>query len=612
MKGLESVQSCIQKHQLLVICLLALVLPFMPGESAEAEGLMGSADLTPPLIAIMSPLPDNVSADQRPRIVVEIFHDASRIERRGVVLSLNGIEITADADFENLDGDLDLAKSWKISYRPPKDLAPGDYLLQVDARDLEGNGARQQLRFTITGEERRSGLDLGMTNTLSYDLAPLSKMRDTTSVSAGLGIGEQRFSLQLRTNLTDYPGTRLEPIFGRYYLSLDQYALTWQNRRFTLRHGKINVPFQSGLIQFGLGFEGTHLTTAKWSLFRGRSGSSVGLGMSVVDSSGAVYEHSGKKGDTQVYVLLVDSAKTKVLGIRNERASAAGTLRSEVAYGLGPTNGGTFMLQGGAMLAGIILSGDFLLVQDSFPLAGLSPLSSSREGAYRFTVSGTKLLPENRKLSLGFAQGATNLNRSSTVTPKSQSLSLGFSGQWGPECTWQVTYQGSRHPSTILKAQHSFRAGLQSKLAAGKLTSSVSMALDGANKSQRFQWNAGYSREYADLGAKTASTLTYSNRQSPEAATHGWRLRWRGEKLWFDDRLNTSLQLDYEKDREKLSTRAVSTREALSLSGSTQVQIGQRHSLTIHGKASFWRTATPATAQGIDYSLGFALTSILF
>ena len=584
----------------------------MPGELAEAEGVAGLADLTPPLITIMSPLPDSVSADQRPRIIVEISHDASKIERKAVVLSLNGIEITADADFENLDDDLDLAKSWKISYRPLKDLAPGDYVLQVDARDLGGNGARQQLRFTITGEELRSDLDLGITNTLSYDLAPLSKMRNSTSVSAGLGVAEQRFSLQLRTNLTDYPGTRLEPIFGRYYLSLDQYALTWQNRRFTLKHGKINVPFRSGLIQFGLGFEGTHLTTAKWNFFRGRSGSSFGLGMSVVDSLGAAYEHSGEKGDTQVYVLLVDSAKTKVLGIRNERASAAGTLRSEVAYGLGPANGGTFMLQGGTMLAGIILSGDFLVVQGSFPLAGLSPLSSSREGAYRFTVSGTKLLPEDRKLSLSFAQGATNLNRSATVTPKSQSLSLGFSSQWGPECTWQVTYQGRRHRSTVLRTQHNFRAGLQSKLAAGKLTSSVSMALDGTHKSQRFQWNAGYSREYADLGAKTASTLTYSNRQSPEAATHGWRLRLRREKVWFDDRLNTWLQLDYERDREKPSTRTVSTREALSLIGSTQVQIGQRHSLTINGKVSFWRTATPATAQGIDYSLGFALTSILF
>ncbi|HBG00921.1 MAG TPA: hypothetical protein DDW87_05040 [Firmicutes bacterium] len=86
----------------------------------------------------------------------------------------------------------------------------------------------------------------------------------------------------------------------------------------------------------------------------------------------------------------------------------------------------------------------------------------------------------------------------------------------------------------------------------------------------------------------------------------------RREKVWFDDRLNTWLQLDYERDREKPSTRTVSTREALSLIGSTQVQIGQRHSLTINGKVSFWRTATPATAQGIDYSLGFALTSILF
>src|SRR5690606_5101410 len=169
------------------------------------------------------PLDGATLTEDRPWLEVEISDEDSGINQDAIVISLDGVDVTAGAIIERMDlQEIGATKRWRVRYRPPVALPPGQHRVQVDVTDTVGNSTRRQWHFYVHVAKTRVSWDVGLTNTLSYEYLPLEMLRDTTNFTSYLQFPGQRFTLQLQSTLTDIPGVVLEPTFYGYYLHLDQ------------------------------------------------------------------------------------------------------------------------------------------------------------------------------------------------------------------------------------------------------------------------------------------------------------------------------------------------------------------------------------------------------
>lgn len=605
------------------ILTLGLLLVGLASTAGASEEMPVLVDLEPPRITFVQPLDGTTIIQAHPLIEVHISDEESGVEAEAIIISVNGVDVTASATVKPINaGELGSTKEWRVLYQPSLALSPGQQLVQIHATDRAGNVRQQHGCFVLEIAKSKVSCDASLNNTLSFDCLPLRRFRNTSNLTYYLQLPEQRFTLQLRTSATNRPGILTKPNFGDYYLYRDQYTLSWQTQWFTLQHGNINLPFESGLLRFGLGFKGSHLTSnaspsqgSEWSVFRGTTVSSLGLGMSVMETTGGIYRWHKGASKNQIYLLQLGKNGIKVVGLRDERAFQHGILHTELIYGYGRGEeaGAGIRVQGATTIANIFWDADVILLQDSYPVASLSPLSSVQGGAYQYALRGSKLLPREKRLDLRYSHFADNLNGSRAQANKSQSLQVGLSGLFTPDCGWYLGYQGSRRESYSRSQQHTITLRVQQKRDSSSWNSSVILGLSGENNARRYQWNFGHNTPVNKIGKKTASSLQYSwEGNGGPKHTGNLKLRVQGEKDWFKGRVNSVLIATYQHRNEKDSSSDVTENKTLGLEGSLNFRVGIHNAVKVNGKVSFWEKTSTTSNRGIDYSLGLSWQSRVF
>src|SRR5690554_4645659 len=200
---------------------MLFILPALPALAADEASIL--VDLEPPRVTIIQPIDGATITEDRPWLEAQISDEDSGVNQDAIVISVDGVDVTAGAVIERMDlQEIGAAKKWRVRYRPPVALPPGQHRVQIDVTDAAGNNNRQQWHFYIQVTKPRVSWDVGLTNSLSYDYLPLKKLHNTSNFTSYLQLPGQRFTLQCRTNLTDYPGLLIKPNFYDYYFYLDQ------------------------------------------------------------------------------------------------------------------------------------------------------------------------------------------------------------------------------------------------------------------------------------------------------------------------------------------------------------------------------------------------------
>lgn len=599
-------------RQVIFLLSMLLILPAFPVRAEEETAVL--VDLEPPRITVIQPLDGVTITEDRPWLEAQISDEESGVNQDAIIISVDGVDVTASAVIERIDlQEIGAAKKWRVRYRPPVALPPGQHLVQIDATDTVGNSNRRQWYFYIQVAKPEVSWDAGLTNALSYSYLPLERLNDTSNFTSYLQLPGQRFTLQFQTSATDYPGLLTEPNFGAYYLYLDQYTIGWQTKWFALQHGNINLPFESGLLQFGLGFEGSCLNNSdssnqarQWSVFKGTTVSSFGLGISLMETSGGIYRWQTGTNKNQVYYLQMENNTTKVVGFRDDRVLAQGILRSELIYGLAEKGGGGIRIQGATMLAGVFWDADCILLQESYPLPSLSPLSSTQGGAYQYTIRGDKLFLNEKRVNFGYSHSANNMDGSAERTRRSQSLQVNFSGIFLPDFGWLMGYQGGKREDYGKSEQHMIRMGIHRKIDDSNWNSNLVIANYSVASAMRYQWNIGYTKLLNQIGLKTTSLLQYTNEDKADnRQSNQIRLRVAAEKDWFEDLAKSYLVMAYQNNDERDSSGVVIESEDLSFEGSLNLKAGKHHVIKFSGKVSFWKNCSKLLNHGVDYSLAF-------
>lgn len=585
-------------------------LPVRAEDEAPANESPVLVDLEPPRVVIIQPLDGATLTEDRPWLEVEISDEDSGINQDAIVISLDGVDVTAGAIIERMDlQEIGATKRWRVRYRPPVALPPGQHRVQVDVTDTAGNSTRRQWHFYVHVAKPRVSWDVGLTNTLSYEYLPLEMLRDTTNFTSYLQFPGQRFTLQLQSTLTDIPGVVLEPNFYGYYLHLDQYVVGWQNKWFAFQHGNINLPFESGLLYFGLNFKGSAITSStsnpgrQWQVFKGTSVSSFGLGLSVMETTGGIYRWQRGTTRNQVYLLHTEDNST-VVGFQDDRVYPQGILRSEIIYGLAEKEGGGFRVQGAAELAGVFWDADCILLQESYPFPGLSPLPSTQGGAYQYTIRGNKIFANEKRLNFGYSHSANNMNGSAPRTRRRESLQLNVTGIFVPDFGWLLGYQGGKQEEYGKSEQHMIKMGIWQKINDSSWNSNLYFENYSLTSTTRYQWNIGYTKPLPQFGLKTTALLQYAveekvnNRQN-----NNLRLRVTMERDWFADLAKSYIVLAYQNNDEKNPTGKDYNSEEISLEGALNFKISSNNIIKLSGKVAFWDKS--GNLYGTDYSLSF-------
>ena len=88
------------------------VLPVSPVLAEESPILV---DIQPPQIDIVQPLDGETLSTDRPWVEVHVTDHDSGINQDGIILSIDGIDVTANAIIERMDlQDIGVAKMWQV------------------------------------------------------------------------------------------------------------------------------------------------------------------------------------------------------------------------------------------------------------------------------------------------------------------------------------------------------------------------------------------------------------------------------------------------------------------------------------------------------------------
>lgn len=597
-----------------IIASLAIFLLIMalPAHCADKERII--IDLEAPAIIIIQPLAGARLVNDRPWIEASVIDADSEIKIDSIFISLDGMDVTGAAIIEMSDiGEADIAKSWLIRYRPPLPLAAGRHFVQIDVADTAGNTNREQWFFFIEAAKPRVDWGVSLTNSLTYSFVPLRRLKDVANLSLNFQPPGHRFTLQLQGSLTDYPGRIIKPNLGNLYVCLDTYAIGWKTKWFDFKHGNISLPFASGLLQFGLGFKGSHLhgtigQTHQWDAFKGISINSMGMGLTLLDALGGVYRWHNGPSQIQSYALRLKARNgaTGAFGFQYDQVFPSGILRSELLYALGEAGGCGVRLQGAAEFASVFWNGDLIYIQATNPVAALTPLPNNDGGAYRYALSCDRAIFSDTKINLGYSQMANNINGQEAQTTENRSWQVGLTGYFKPDFSWQVGYSGGKRESYSTSLQHIFRAGIRQKLAENSWNGNLAISTQSASNTVKYQLSAGYNHPFPAIGLATSASfqLTLDDKEDEERA-RGLRLRITGNKDWFDNQAHSSLVLEFLNDKQIASPASIYKRNVIRLQGSLDFKVGERNTLRINSKVSSWQIKRPELISGVDFGLDF-------
>lgn len=598
-----------------VIC-LAGFLVFLQLSVVRAEETSVLVDMEAPEINIIQPIEGEMLTTDRPWLEIEVTDHASGIKEDDILLSIDGVDVTAGAIIEKTDRQAPgVARSLRLRYQPPVALSPGQHRAQIDLCDIVGNRNRLQWSFFIQAAESEISWDAGFTNTLRYSYRPLEKFSDTAVFHSYLQLPGQRFTLQYQTGISDYPGLITEPNLGHFYLYPGQYTFGWQTKDFTLQYGDINLPFSSGLFQFGLGFKGVCIDTSRGgfnqtgrgTIFRGTTASSFGLGFSLIEATGGLYSWQTERRLSQVYLLQMESGRTiRVVGFQDDRGFNQGIFRYELVYAQAEEedSGWGFCALGGTTFAGVFWDADFVLLQNSYPLFALSPVSSAQGGAYRYTVRGDKLLERQKRISISYAYAADNLDGRAEKTQSNQSLQATLTGNFATDFGWLVGYQGGRRQGYTRTEQQIIKLGINRKKKDSDWNSTLWLSENkSATITRKYQWTIGYSQPFIPAGIRTIAVMRWSHEEKAENGQNNlfeWRVTM--EKEWFQDLAKSFFAVAYQTKKTKKPRAEETESKALNFEGTLNMKLGARNVLVFSGKISLWKNNTYFSDYQTDYS----------
>lgn len=433
---------------------------------------------------------------------------------------------------------------------------------------------------------------VSLTNSLSYSIWPLQKLKNTANFSAYLRVQDQRFSLQLKGNAADYPGFGTKPLLDKYFLRLDQYILSWQTKLFELQYGQVNVPLDSGLVQLGLGFKGLLLQSAQqrgkgWIVFQGELASSSGFGISTQRILGGSYRWQTGANQHQVTILELEKETARVIALKDDRIFSWGVLRSEFVYGWAGESGGALSLQGATSLGGVNWHSGLSLVGKSFPLGGLLPMTGAQRGGYQLNLGGNKLLPRDLKINFSLSHSADNLSGKSRQTKQNQSWQLNLNGFFTPSFSWQAGYQGAT------SLQHLLRLSLNRRLDDGNLSFGLTFGSNSLIDTREYRLNLGYSQAFKNRGLKLTSSLELSQEIKVGNSLNTLKIRLGLDQNLYGDQLKGNFSGGYQ---------LKSGSSELSLDGALDYRFNEDHNIRLSGKMTLWQKEKGAK-RGVDYSM---------
>lgn len=589
---------------------------FLPLLAEETSILV---DMELPEIIIMRPENGETISTDHPILELELMDQGSGINAENIILTIDGIDVSTELEIESKDTDnIGPARIWRVIYRPSIPLKSGEHLVQIDVQDNAGNRFRKQWSFFVQAEEKETDWDIDLINNLSYSHLPLSKMKNTSTLYTGYRHKDQSLSLRLQTSVTDHPGMELEPVFGDYYLHLDNYILGWRNRDYTVQYGNINLPFESALLHYGLAFKGISVDREgldrKWKLFQGTTARSSGLGLSVMNTSGGIY--SWKKGTASKQFYFLDIGKDdsrKVLGFQDRFILPQGIVNYELNYGQDSygEHGGAFYFQGAASIFDVFLDSDFSIYQASFPLSDMAVMSSTRGGAYRYKISGSRILMDDIQLACTYSRQENNLENKEMLSTKRQSIQIDCSGFFSPDFKWLLGYQGGIENSYDRSEQQIFKISFAREYEQGSLRNNFRYTENnsgGRGDSCSFQYSIVYNRKFPAVGLDTNSIIQYTGIDKSGKSEDRMELRISAEKDWFSDLLKSRLVLSYKKYREKNEMFSTPERDILGLETYLNIRVNEDNSLKFNAGVTLWEKES----SGRDYRFSFSWNSRIF
>lgn len=114
--SLSKNRSCLRQVIYRLIIFLAGMLLLLSGLPVRAtDGLPILVDLEPPRIIIVQPLDGATITEERPWIEAEISDEDSGINPNAILISLNGVEVTAEAIIERIDPEtIGATTKWRL------------------------------------------------------------------------------------------------------------------------------------------------------------------------------------------------------------------------------------------------------------------------------------------------------------------------------------------------------------------------------------------------------------------------------------------------------------------------------------------------------------------
>lgn len=421
----------------------------------SAEGLNDyAADLVPPQITVIYPLPDSAADTDIPKIEVSFADIGSGIDENTIRLVLNRLDVTSQSIVESIDvtGQA-IIRTYKITYQPSAPLSLGSHEIRFSLRDLAGNLAELHWRFEVQGEGR-AGFRIGGSNTYQFDSVPIYKNTDTWDLTAGGQFGENGVQLRLLGRITDYPGLTPNYNYEGYNFYYDHYLLTYQRKKFNLAMGRATASLSSELLQIGLALKGGVVNDAvdlpsgqlNWSVFSGKTGSTYGIGITAYDLTGLSgewisasgwgfggyyvglgggnngFDYGGIKGN----LLLGESVLFRYELIN-------GYSRAENRFG----NGMALHFDG--MLATTALGFDYFMIQSEYPEPGSSSVLPTGGGMERYAIRSVTPFDNGQSINIGASVAVDNPQAKFTTR---DNLSIGYNFNFDPDFHFSSLYQG--------------------------------------------------------------------------------------------------------------------------------------------------------------------------
>ena len=573
-------------------------------------------DIEPPQINIIKPVEGEEIITEFPLLEVKLIDQESGISEEKIIITIDGIDVTGDIEIEREDTEnIGPARIWQVRYQPSIPLNPGEHRVQIDVEDNAGNTRRKQWCFFVQVEKGETGWDLDLNNKLSYSYLPLEKLKNISTLNTNYRYKDQLLLFRFQTSATDHPGLVLEPNLGEYYLHLDNFTLGWQNKEYGLQYGNINLPFDSGLLHFALGFKGICVDKVnpdeKWKLFQGITASSIGLGLSVMNTYGGIYQWRKGTGTKQVYFLDIGKqSSTKLLGFQDRFVFSQGLVNYELSYGQDSygEGGGGLRLQGGTSIFDILLDTDFLYFQSSYPLTDIATISSARGGAYKYSISGHKNLKDEKKLICNYSRQENNLESRERISTKRQSVQIDYSGLFSPDFKWFLGYQGGIVDSYDKSKQQIFKFGFNREYEQGSLRNNflfTGNTFMNRGDTRSFQYSSAYNRVFPQLDIETNSILQYTIIDKTEKKEDKLELRISADKTWFSELLKSRIVFSYKTNREKNDILWTSGRDILDLETYLNIRVNENNSLKLNAGVSFWEKES----SGRDYKFSLSWQS---